>query len=82
MNDIRWNRIILDDFIFNAILSRDELEVLRDWANGESTIYTATRRNMSVAKVDKLRQQIRQKYDDVQPFSPILPERKNNKASC
>lgn len=82
MNDIRWNRIILDDFIFNAILSRDELDVLHDWANGESTTYTATRRNMSVAKVDKLRQQIRQKYDDVQPFSPILPERKNNKASC
>lgn len=81
MNDIRWNRIILDDFIFNAILSRDELDVLRDWANGESTTYTATRRNMSVAKVDKLRQQIRKKYDDVQPFSPILPERKSNKPS-
>lgn len=52
-----------------------------DWAAGETTTCTAMRRNMSVAKVDKLRQQIRKKYDDVQPFTPILPERKNNKPS-
>ena len=81
MNDIRWNRIILDDFLFNAILSKDEHDVLMDWAAGETTTYTAMRFHMSVAKVDKLRQQIRKKYDDVQPFTPILPERKKNKPS-
>lgn len=75
MNDIRWNRIVVDDFIFNAILTSEEIEVLNDWAQGESTIFTAMRRNMSVAKVDKIRNQIRQKYDDVQPFSPLLPPR-------
>lgn len=79
MNDIRWNRIVLDDFLFNTILTKDELDVLRDWARGETTTYTAMKRNMSVAKVDKLRNQIRQKYDDVQPFSPLLPERNRNK---
>lgn len=76
MHDIRWNRIILDDFLFNAILTQDELDVLDDWAKGETTAYTAMSRNMSVAKVDKIRNQIRKKYDDVQPFSPLLPQRK------
>lgn len=75
MNDIRWNRIILNDFKFNALLTEDELAVLHDWAHGQSTTYTAMHRNMSPSRVDKIRNQIRQKYDDVQPYSPLLPPR-------
>lgn len=75
MNDIRWNRIILDDFLFNAFLTEDEEAVVLDWASGKSTVCTAMTRNMSVAKVDKIRNQIRKKYDDVQPYTPLLPPR-------
>lgn len=75
MNDIRWNRIILDDFLFNAFLTEDEEAVVLDWASGKSTACTAMTRNMSVAKVDKIRNQIRKKYDDVQPYTPLLPPR-------
>ena len=75
MNDIRWNRIIIDDFLFNACLTDDEKTVLFDWANGKTPVSTAMNHNMSVSQVGKLRTQIRQKYDDVQPFTPLLPKR-------
>lgn len=75
MNDIRWNRIILDDFLFNACLTEDEKIVLFDWANGKSTDSTAMRYNMSTRQVDKLRNRIRKKYDEVQPYTPLLPPR-------
>ena len=75
MNDIRWNRIVLDDFLFNACLTDDEKTVLFDLANGKTPVSTAMNHNMSVSQVGKLRTQIRQKYDDVQPFTPLLPKR-------
>lgn len=75
MNDIRWNEISIAEFRSLARLTGDEKSVLEDWANGESIVHTAMQRNMSESQVYKLRNQIRQKYDDVQPFSPLLPPR-------
>lgn len=75
MKDIRWNKITLAEFRSLVFLNNDESEVLSDWANGESIVHTATHRNMSEAQVYKLRNQIRQKYDDVQPYSPLLEPR-------
>lgn len=75
MNDIRWNEISIAEFRSLARLTGDEKSVLEDWANGESIVHTAMQRNMSESQVHKLRNQIRQKYDDVQPFSPLLPPR-------
>lgn len=75
MKDIRWNEISLSEFQSLARLTGDEKSVLEDWANGESIAHTVTHRNMSEAQVYKLRNQIRQKYDDVQPYTPLLEPR-------
>lgn len=75
MNDIRWNEISLAEFRSLARLTKDESAVLEDWADDEPIAHTVTHRNMSEAQVYKLRNQIRQKYDDVQPYTPLLDPR-------
>lgn len=76
MNDILWNRITLREFQSLACLSEEENAVLQDWANGKTVVYTSLHRNISTRQVDKLRNQIRRKYDAVQIYTPLLPERK------
>lgn len=76
MNDIPWNRIALAEFRSLACLSEEEDIVLQDWAHGKSIVATSMDRNMSPRQVDKHRNQIRKKYDAVQIYSPLLPERK------
>lgn len=76
MKDIMWNRISILEFRSLVFLSDDESAVLQDWANGRSIVNTAMRRNMSTRQVDKLRNQIRKKYDAVQIYTPLLEPRK------
>lgn len=75
MNDIPWNKITLAEFRSLACLSADENIVLQDWADGKSVVNTSMSRSMSTRQVDKLRNQIRKKYDDVQIYTPLLPKR-------
>ena len=75
MNDIVWNKIILAEFRSLACLTPEENTILQDWVDGKSVVQTHMTRNMSTRRVDTLRHQIRQKYDAVQPFSPLLPKR-------
>ena len=75
MNDIPWNKIILDDFRYLASLTQEEEEVLQDWAAGRTVVNTSMRRNLSIRQVERIRNQIRRKYDAVQPFTPLLPKR-------
>lgn len=75
MNDIPWNKIALAEFRSLACLSAEENTVLQDWADGKSVVNTSMTRNMSTRQVDKLRNQIRKKYDAVQIYTPLLPKR-------
>lgn len=75
MNDILWNKIALAEFRSLACLSADEDQILQDWADGRSVTQTAMTRNVSTRQVDKLRNQIRKKYDAVQIYTPLLPKR-------
>lgn len=75
MNDIPWNKIILTEFRALACLTPEEDTTLQDWADGKSIVGTSMSRNISTRQVDKLRHQIRQKYDAVQMYSPLLPMR-------
>lgn len=79
MNDIPWNEIALADFRSLACLTPEEDMVLRDWAAGRSITSTSMRRNMSTRKVNRLRDQIREKYDAVQIYTPLLPPRERKK---
>ena len=75
MNDIQWNKIVLEEFRYLACLSTDENMVLQDWADGKSIVDISMKRNISTRQIDRVRNQIRIKYDAVQPYTPLLPER-------
>lgn len=76
MKDIMWNSVMLREFESLACLSDEEVIVLHDWAHGKSIIQTSMNHHMSERKVKDLRQILRQKYDAVQIYTPILPPRK------
>lgn len=76
MNDIMWNKISLAEFRSLACLSDEENVILQDWADGKSVVNTSMNRNISTRQVDKVRNQIRMKYDAVQIYTPLLPKRK------
>lgn len=75
MNDIQWNKITLAEFRSLACLSQDEDVILQDWSNGKSVVNTSITRNISTRQVERVRNQIRIKYDAVQPYTPLLPDR-------
>lgn len=75
MNDILWNKIALAEFRSLACLSEEEDLVLQDWADGKSVVESAMRRNTSTRTIDRIRDRIRLKYDAVQIYTPLLPER-------
>ena len=79
MNDIPWNKIALAEFRSLACLSGEEDVVLQDWADGKSVVNTSMSRSMSTRQVDKIRNQIRKKYDAVQIYTPLLPPRQQEK---
>ena len=77
-HDLVWDRRMLGAFTANAILTEEEQIVLEDWAKGESIVYTHMmhpNHPMSVAKINRLRGKIRDKYDRVQPYTSELPKR-------
>lgn len=75
MRDIQWNKIMLREFETLTCLSDDEREVLHDWAYGKSIVHTAMRCHMGETKVKDIRRIIREKYDAVQIYTPLLPAR-------
>lgn len=75
MNDIPWNKIALAEFRSLACLTADEDMVLQEWADGKSVVNTSMRKNISTRHINRLRDQIRAKYDAVQIYTPLLPKR-------
>lgn len=76
MNDIIWNKIILNEFIDLACLTETEEKILRTRIAGWSRVKQSMEFNMSVSTVDSVIRMIKLKYDMVQPHSTILPKRK------
>ena len=75
MKDIRWNRIMVREFEYLACLSESEIIVLHDWANVKSITQTSMNHNMCETTVKDIRKALREKYDDVEIYTPLLPKR-------
>lgn len=73
---VPWNKIILEEFIRLASLSKEEEEVMRTRVAGWTVTEQSMKLGMSVSKVNKITQRLKVKYDGVQPYSCILPPRK------
>lgn len=70
-----WNAVMLREFSTLACLSEEEKIVLYDWAHGKSIVNTSMIHHMSERKVKEIRHVLRDKYDAVQIYSPLLPKR-------
>lgn len=75
---VPWNKIILEEFINIASLTKEEEEVMRTRVAGWTIVEQSMRLGMSVSKVNFIIKRLKSKYDAVQPYSPILPPRKSS----
>ena len=75
MKDIPWTQIMRREFRTLACLSEDELAVLLDWSVDKSITETAMKYSMCETKVKDIRKVLREKYDAVEIYTPLLPKR-------
>lgn len=76
MKDIVWDKVSLADFKALAFLTADEERVLDGWARGWSITRIADHCHMTDRNVCDIKKTLRDKYDRVQIYSPLLPARK------
>ena len=74
MNDILWTSVKVTDFKTFYTPSEDEEKVLEAWSKNWSPAKTAQVYGMSEATVYRHRQKLRQVYNQVKKYSPILSE--------
>lgn len=71
-----WTKIVLEEFIRLANLTKEEEMIIRTRCNGWSRTKQSQELNMSLSTVDRIIKRLKVKYDKVQPYSPLLPPRK------
>lgn len=74
---VPWNKIILEEFIGLAMLSKDEEIIMRTRIAGWSVSQQADKLNLSISTVNRIIQRLKIKYDEVEKFSVILLPRKS-----
>ena len=74
MNDILWTSVKVTDFKTFYTPSEDEEKVLEAWRKNWSPAKTARDCGMSEATVYRHRHKLRQVYNQVKKYSPILSE--------
>lgn len=75
-HEVPWNKYIVEEFVELALLTDDEEKILRTRVAGWSRVKQAEAFGMSVSTVDKHIRTLKDKYDSVQKYSPLLPPRK------
>lgn len=76
--EVMWSKIILETFVEEALLTKEEEMVIRTRVAGWTRTKQALELNMSVSNIDKIISRLKLKYDEVQKYNPILPPRKNS----
>lgn len=76
---VNWNEIFYTEFSRLAMLSPLEREVLRMRIMGYSITQTSMDLNISESAVHRMIGKMKIKYDDVQPYSDVLPKRRKSK---
>lgn len=75
---VMWNKIILEEFIELATLTKDEEMIMRTRVAGWTRTEQSMKLGMSLSSIDRIINRLKKKYDNVQPYSPILPPRKSS----
>lgn len=71
-----WNKLILDEFCSIALLSDSERFLVESRIKGLTILEQAEQLNLSVSSVNRMIRRIKDKYDNVQKYSDVLPKRK------
>lgn len=77
-NQVIWGKLILETFIKEACLSKEEEWIMRTRVAGWSRTKQAQELHMSLSSLDKHIARLKKKYDIVQKTNPLLPPRKNS----
>ena len=79
-HQVPWNKIVVERFIELAMLTEDEERILRTRVAGWPRTRQAYELDVSVATVDRIIKRLKQKYDNVQRYDPLLPPRRSSDA--
>lgn len=74
-NEVPWNKVILEEFVEQALLTEEEEKIVRTRIAGWSRTKQAQEFGMSISTVDKIISRLKKKYDNVQTYDAILPPR-------
>ena len=75
---VPWNKIILEEFIEIAALTKDEEAIMRTRVAGWTRARQAMELGMSTATIDRIINRLKKKYDAAQKYSLLLPPRKQS----
>lgn len=76
---VPWNKLIVETFVEEAMLSKDEEWLLRTRVAGWSIIKQAEFMKCSESTVNRMIADLKCKYDNVSKYNPLLPPRKSSK---
>lgn len=77
-HQVPWNKIILETFVEEAMLTKEEEWIMRTRVAGWSRTKQAMELNMSTANVDKIIARLKKKYDKISKYNALLPPRKSS----
>ena len=75
---VMWNKIILETFIEEGCLTKEEEIIIRTRVAGWSRTKQSMELGLSMSSVDRIIKSLKQKYDNVQKYNPLLPPRKES----
>ena len=75
---VPWSKVILEAFIEDALLSKEEEMIMRTRIAGWSRQKQSMEFGMSISTLDKIISRLKVKYDLVQKYNPLLPPRKTS----
>lgn len=77
-HEVPWNKVIVEEFVKESLLTEQEEKVLRTRIAGWSRTKQSMELNISMSTLDRIIKRLKMKYDNVQKYNPILPPRKSS----
>lgn len=74
--EVKWCKLVLETFIANACLSEEQEQCLRLHVAGWSRQKISDYMGQSISTTDRMIRELKDAYDVVQEYEPILPPRK------
>lgn len=75
-HQVPWNKVIYDEFVRLGGLTEEEQQIMMTRMQGWTITKQSMEFHMSVSKVNRIIKRLKVKYDNVQPYSDLLPQRK------